>query len=85
MVESTHNPEAQRQTGWSPSLRALWSLCWRLSVMLVFFIGALCCALLDRWLGVLGCIAGFIIAALIIRRVSTVEHEAASSDSIVFL
>ena len=53
--------------------------------MLVFFIGALCCALLDRWWGVLACVAGFIIAAFIIRRVSAVEHHAASSDSIVFL
>jgi hypothetical protein len=55
--------------------------------MLVFFVGALCCALLDRWWGVLGCIVGFIVAAIVIRRFSTVEpeHEIESGDPIVFL
>jgi hypothetical protein len=53
--------------------------------MLIFFIGAFCCLLLDRWWAALGCIIGFVVAAFVIRRVSTVERETSSEDSIVFL
>jgi len=85
MVTRSHSSEDQRQTGWLPPLRALWSLCWRLSIMLLFLGGALWSLLLDRWWAALGCVIGFIIAAVIIRRVSTVEHQESSGDSIVFL
>ena len=53
--------------------------------MLLFLGGALWSLLLDRWWAALGCVIGFIIAAVIIRRVSTVEHQESSGDSIVFL
>jgi uncharacterized membrane protein YccC len=48
-------------------------------------VGALCCVLLDRWWAALGCIIGFVLAAFVIRHVSTVERETSSEDSIVFL
>jgi hypothetical protein len=85
MVSRSDSSEGQRQTGWLPPLRALWSLCWRLSIMLLFLGGALWSLLLDRWWVALGCVIGFIIAAVIIRRVSTVEHQETPGDSIVFL
>jgi len=53
--------------------------------MLVFFIGAFCCVLLDDWWAALACVLGFVVAAFVIRRVSTVERETSSEDSIVFL
>ncbi len=53
--------------------------------MLLFFVGAFCCFLLDRWWAALGCVIGFVVAAFIIRSVSTVERETSSEDSIVFL
>ena len=86
MVTFSHHPEVRPLKRWFPSWRALWSLCWRLWIMLIFFIGAFYCAFLGRWWAALGCIVGFIVAAFIIRRVSTVEQERESSgDSIVFL
>jgi TRAP-type C4-dicarboxylate transport system permease large subunit len=85
MVTPSHTPEAERQTGWFPSWRALWSLCWRLWIMLVFFVGSFCCFFLELWWAALGCIIGFVIAAFVIRRVSTVERQTSSEDSIVFL
>jgi hypothetical protein len=66
-------------------LRALWSLCWRLSIMLLFLGGALWSFLIDHWWTALGFAIGFIVAAFIIRRVSTVERQTSSGDSIVFL
>jgi hypothetical protein len=53
--------------------------------MLVFFLGAFCCFSLELWWAALGCIIGFIIAAFVIRGVSTVESQTSSEDSIVFL
>jgi hypothetical protein len=55
-------------------------------MMLLFLVGSLWCMLFQRWWGALGCVVGFVVAAFIIRRVSTVEQQAESSgDSIVFL
>jgi hypothetical protein len=85
MVAPSHSFEGQLQTGWFPPLRALWSLCWRLSILLLLLGGGLCCLSLDHWWAALGCLVGFIVAAFIIRRVSTVEHHTSSGDSIVFL
>jgi hypothetical protein len=68
-----------------PSLRALWSLCWRLSVMLAFLIGAAFFFLIDHWWIALWCLLGFVPAALIIRRVSTVEEDLPPSDRITLL
>jgi uncharacterized protein involved in cysteine biosynthesis len=84
-VEPSHTPVTRDQAGWLPPARALWSLCWRLFVMLTFLIGALMCVLLKHWGACLGCIVGFLIAAFIIRRSSTVEDVRAPDDSIVFL
>jgi hypothetical protein len=55
--------------------------------MLLFLGGALWSLLIDRWWVALACVIGFIIAALVIRRVSAVEseHETSSGDHIVFL
>jgi uncharacterized protein involved in exopolysaccharide biosynthesis len=54
--------------------------------MLLFLGGSLWSVLVQRWWAALGCALGFIVAAFIIRRVSTVEPQQASSDdSIVFL
>jgi hypothetical protein len=53
--------------------------------MLIFFIGGFCFAFLDRWWAALGCVIGFVVAGFVIRRVSTVERETFSEDSIVFL
>ena len=85
MVTPSHTAKSHQQTGWFPSWRALLSLCWRLSILLVFFFGALVSVLLSWWWTALGCIVGFIIAAILIRRVSTVDPETSSDDPIVFL
>jgi hypothetical protein len=74
----------QRTTGWFPSLRALWAIAWRLSLLLAFFVGVCFCVLYDYWWVALGCIAGFMIASFVIRRVSTIEHKTAFRDSVVF-
>jgi hypothetical protein len=85
MVSRSNSAEGQRQKGWLPPLRAVWSLCWRLSMMLFFLVGALCLLLIDHWWAAFGCIIGFIVAAVVIRRMSIVEHQESSGDSIVFL
>ncbi|HKP05311.1 MAG TPA: hypothetical protein VJU77_18325 [Chthoniobacterales bacterium] len=85
MVSPSHGSEARSQPGWLPPLRALWSLCWRLSIMLVFVGGALWTLLIGRWWIALGSVIGFVVAALVIRRVSPVERQESSGDSIVFL
>jgi hypothetical protein len=84
MVAPSHT-DAQQQRGWFPAWGALWSLCWRLSVLLVFFLGICASILLDRWWAALACVAGFVVAAFIIRLGSTVEPERSSDDSITFL
>jgi hypothetical protein len=54
--------------------------------MLLFLGGTLWSMLIQRWWAAFACVAGFIIAGFIIRRVSTVEQQQESSgDSIVFL
>ena len=54
--------------------------------MLLFLVGSLWSMVVQRWWTALGCVFGFVVAAFIIRRVSTVEQEQESSrDSIVFL
>ena len=53
--------------------------------MLLFLGGTLWSLLVGRWWAALGCVAGFIIAAIVMRRVSTVEHQESSAESIVFL
>ena len=53
--------------------------------MLVFFFGAFCFILLGDWWAALGCVIGFVVAAVIIRRFSTVEPDTSSEDSIAFL
>jgi TRAP-type C4-dicarboxylate transport system permease large subunit len=85
MVSRSRSSEGQRQTGWLPPLRALWSLCWRLSIMLLFLGGALWSLLIGHWWASVGCVNGFIVAAVVIRRLSTVEHRESSGDGIVFL
>lgn len=85
MVAASDSSPVHRKTSWLPSLVALWSLSWRLSILLLFFVGMCFCVLVDRWWGAAGCILAFVIAAAIIRRVSTVEEETSSGDSIVFL
>jgi hypothetical protein len=87
MMVPLHSNESQQQTGWFPFWRALLALCWRLSILLLFFIGVFACALLDHWWAALAFLIGFIVAAFIIRRVSTVEPESetSSGDSITFL
>jgi hypothetical protein len=87
MVAPSHTAKAQPSRGWFPSGRALWSLSWRLSILLIFFLSSFVCALFDWWWAVLGCILGFTAAAYLIRRLSTIdpEPEASSGDHIVFL
>jgi hypothetical protein len=54
--------------------------------MLLFLGGSLWSMLVQRWWAALCCVLGFIVAAFIIRRVSTVEQQGEKSDdSIVFL
>ena len=53
--------------------------------MLAFLLGALFCVFADHWRGALACVFGFIVAGFIIRRVSTVEDQTSSEDSITFL
>ena len=53
--------------------------------MLVFLITAFFCVLLDHWWAALGCIIGSVVAGVVIRRVSTVERDTSSEDSIIFL
>ena len=84
MVAQSHT-DTQQPRGWFPVWRALWSLCWRLSVLLVFFMGICASILLGQWWAALGCLVGFVIAAFIIQRGSDVERETSSGDSVVFL
>jgi membrane protein implicated in regulation of membrane protease activity len=87
MVSPSHMSKTQSRPGASPSWGALWSLSWRLCILLAFVVGALACALLDLWWAVLACVIGFIAAAFLIRRFSSVdpEHQTSAADSIVFL
>jgi hypothetical protein len=85
MIGPSHSSENQPQTSWLPPWRALFSLCWRLSILLCFFIGTIVSALLNHWWIALACIIGFIVIAFIIRRVSPAEHEKSGGDSIIFL
>jgi len=85
MVASSHTDLEQQQRGWFPAWRALWSLCWRLSVLLMFLMGMCASIVLGRWGAAVACLVGFVVAAFIIRRVSTVEHQTSSDDSILFL
>ena len=77
--------DIHQQRGWFSAWLALWSLCWRLSVLLIFFMGICANILLDHWWASLACVAGFLVAAFIIRLGSTVESEKSSGDSITFL
>ena len=85
MVSLSDSSPVHRKTSWLPSVVALWSLSWRLSVLLLFFVGMCFCVLVGQWWAAAGCILAFTIAAAIIRRVSTIEEEKASGDSVVFL
>jgi hypothetical protein len=53
--------------------------------MLVFLGGALWSLLLNRWWAALACVVAFVIAAVVIGRMSSVDHQESSGDSIVFL
>jgi hypothetical protein len=75
----------QQQRGWLPAWCALLSLCWRLSVLLMFLMAICASIVLGHWWAALACVLGFVVAAFIIRRGSTVEPERSSGDSIVFL
>jgi len=84
MVAPSHT-DIHQQRGWFPAWRGLWSLCWRVSVLLVFFMGTCASILLNHWWATLASVVGFVVAAFIIRRGSTVEPERSSGDSIIFL
>jgi hypothetical protein len=84
MVAPSHS-DIQQQRGWFPAWRALWSLCWRLSVLLIFLMAMCASIVLGHWWAALASVVGFVVAAFIIRRGSTVETERSSGDSIVFL
>jgi hypothetical protein len=75
----------KQQSGWIPPLFAMWSLCWRLSILLVFLLGTLGSLLCGRWGLALVSVVGFVLGAAVIRRVSTVERETSSEHSILFL
>src|SRR5207248_3029688 len=67
MVAPLH-ADTEQQRGWFPAWLGLWSLCWRLSVLLVFFMGICASILLDHWWAALACVVGFVVAAFIVRR-----------------
>jgi hypothetical protein len=48
-------------------LGALWSICWRLWLLLPFFIGAIIFGFLDRWWFALACVIGFIAVVFVMR------------------
>jgi TRAP-type C4-dicarboxylate transport system permease large subunit len=85
METLSHIESKQQQRSWFPAWRALWSLCWRLSVLLVFLMAMCMSIVLGHWWAAMACVVGFVVAAFVIRRGSTVEHERSSGDSIVFL
>ena len=85
MLKPSPSPSLHRSTGWFPSLRALWAIVWRLSILLLFFVGACFCVIVAQYWAALGCVIVFAAAAFFIRRVSTVEDETSSGDSVVFL
>jgi TRAP-type C4-dicarboxylate transport system permease large subunit len=85
MVNATHTSDTQRTTSWFPSLRALWAIAWRLSILLLFVGGVCFCVLTDRWWAALVCVVGFFVASFVIRRVSTVEKKTSSGESLTFL
>lgn len=85
MVNASRTPDTQQPTGWFPSLRALGAITWRLSILLTFFVGVCFSVHFDHWWAALGFIIGFVVAAFLIRRVSTVEQETSSPDTITFL
>jgi hypothetical protein len=85
MVTPSHTESEQQQRGWFPAWCALWSLCWRLSVLLIFLMGMCASIVLGQWWAVVASFVGFALAAVMIRRGSTVEPENSSDDSITFL
>jgi hypothetical protein len=85
MMKSLPDAEMQARGDWFPPVKALWSLFWRLWLLLPFFLGALFCVLIEQWWGVLGCIVGFVIVARLIRRFSTVEQHVSSRTGGVLL
>jgi hypothetical protein len=58
----------------------LWSICWRLWLLLPFFGGAIILAFLDRWWLALACVFGFIAVAFIMRRFWPPSEPDDSSD-----
>lgn len=85
MKKSLPAIETQTQEAWLPSAKALWSIFWRLWLLLPFFLGGCFCVMIEQWWGVLGCIVGFVIVARIIRHFSTVEQHTSSRSSGVLL
>jgi hypothetical protein len=53
--------------------------------MLAFLIAAAFFLLIDHWWIALGCLLGFVPAAFIIRRVSTVEEDLPPADRITLI
>ena len=45
----------------------MWSICWRLWLLLPFFLGAIVFGFLDRWWFALACVVGFITVVLVME------------------
>jgi hypothetical protein len=58
----------------------LWSICWRLWLLLPFFVGAIIFAFLDRWWLALGCVGGFVTVAFVMRRLVPPSESDDTSD-----
>jgi len=56
------------ESEWRGLLSGLWSICWRLWLLLPFFLGAIVFGFLDRWWFALACVVGFITVVLVMRR-----------------
>ena len=53
--------------------------------MLAFFIAVFFFGFTDRWWIALGCIVGFVVAAFLIRRMSTIEPDVTSRPGTTLL
>jgi hypothetical protein len=81
----TRSPSEQSEA--RAVLGALWSICWRLWLLLPFFVGGIILAFLDRWWLGLACAVGFIAVVFVMRRFwpPPESHETSDRPSVTFL
>jgi membrane protein YdbS with pleckstrin-like domain len=84
MRPESHTPN---QSGSVTILGVLWSISWRLWLLLPLLIGALIFGFLDHWWLVLACLIGFIAVVVVMRRFwpPPESHDTSDQESVTFL